>query len=130
MRQSKSPLLDLVWIAVLTVALLFMQGTRLHSHAHAHEPAILEHAHPHQVHSVHESLEDHAHPDHPSQIDLSVQGVCKELFNGSLMAAVWFTVIVLLALNVGSQGPWPSGRGEPFTPRLSGLVPPLRAPPV
>lgn len=130
MRPSKSTVLNIVWVAVLTVALLLMQGTRLHIHAHAHGPAILDHAHQHQVHFAHETLEDPTHPDQLSQVDLSVQGVCKKLFNGSLLAAVLFAVITLLALDGGGNGPRPAGRRVPFTPRLSGLVPPLRAPPV
>lgn len=129
MRPLKSTFLKIAWVAVLALALLFMQGTRLHIHAHTHGPAIWEQAHSHHVHSVHESLEDHAHPDHLSQIDLSVQGVCTKLFTDLMIAAVWFAIIVLLAWDGGSKGPWHAGRRAPFTPRLSRLVPPLRAPP-
>lgn len=130
MQQSQlSALKKLFWVAYLAVALVFIQGARLHVHTYSHDPAASDHAHQEQAH-IDYGASGKEHPDEVGQIDLSQQGFLKKPTLGSLFIVLFAAVIMLLPRCLGSQVSWRPDHRILFVSRPFGLRPPLRAPPL
>jgi len=128
-RSQLTTVKKILWVAYLAIALVFIQGARLHVHTYSHDPATPDHAHLEQAHFDHGSQE-HGHPDELGQVDLSQQGFLKKLIIGSLAIAVFFTVIMLLPLSPSSRRLRYFIHRTPIHSQCFGLRPPLRAPPL
>lgn len=116
----------IIWVAYLALALVFVQGVRLHVHLYAHDAAA-GHEHQDQVHSGYSDSDEH--PDETAQIDLSTQTIAKKLSFESLIIALVGVAIVLVAVVSSSFGVLPSTFRTPFLPWRGCQPPPLRAPP-
>lgn len=130
MHHSQSePFRKILWVAYLALALVFVQGLRLHVHTYSHDPVTSDHAHQEQAHfDADAPAQDH--PDEVAQIDLSQQGFVKKLTLGSLVIALFAAVIMLLPRRLYSRNSWPFNRRIPLVSRPFSLRPPLRAPPL
>lgn len=128
-RPQLSTFQKIVWIAYLAVALVFIQGVRLHVHTYSHDPLISDHTHQLQAHFEHDTSEKD-HPDEVGQIDLSQKGFLKQQTLVSLVIALCAVVIMLLPRRPGSRISWLLNSRKPLVSRPSGLRPPLRAPPL
>jgi hypothetical protein len=131
MCRSHGPLLarKILWVFYLVVALVFVQGVRLHVHVYDHDSDMLEHAHQEQVHFNYDTSETEPH-NGVVTIDLSQQGFLKKLSFGSLVIALFVAVIVILSLRFLTQAPGRLDRHRPPASRPFSLRPPLRAPPL
>lgn len=131
MRLSHSPLLirKALWVFYLAVALVFVQGVRLHVHVYGHDPLMSDHGHQEQVHFHLEAL-GAEHPGEVAEVDLSQQGRLKSLSLGSLVVALFAAAIVILLSRLLSRVPWPPERHGSLAAWLFRLRPPLRAPPL
>lgn len=119
----------ILWVAYLAIALVFVQGVRLHVHTYNHDPVTSDHAHQQQAHVDQFALEK-GHPDEVGQIDLSQKGFLKQLPLGSLVIALFAMVIMLLPRRLCSRILWPFNSRIPLVSRPFSLRPPLRAPPL
>lgn len=128
-RSQLTTFQKIVWVAYLALALVFVQGVRLHVHTYNHDPLTSDHTHQQQAHVDHGSLEQ-GHPDEVGQIDLSQQGFLKKLTLGSLVIALFAAVILLLPRRLGSRISWRPYRHAPLLSWPFSLRPPLRAPPL
>lgn len=117
------------WVAYLALALVFVQGVRLHVHTYSHDPVTSDHVHQQQAHADHDALEK-GHPDQVGQIDLSQQGFLKKLTLGSLFVALFAAVLLLLPRRLCSRVSWRLNYQIPIISRPFSLRPPLRAPPL
>lgn len=127
--RISSPLGRLLWVAYLAVALVFIQGMRLHLHVYDHDPATPEHAHLEQAHFAYDATET-GHSDEIAKIDLSHQGALKTLSLGALAIALFAVLLLLLSPGLCSQLAWRRYRLLPRNLSPDGLRPPLRAPPL
>ena len=120
----------LLWVFYISVALLFVQGARLHVHFHDHDLAAPTHGHHEQLqtHFEHSVLES-GHPDEATEIDLSQQGVLKKSSLAVLLAILIVTVVAVFLRNLIIPVPWRYDRRIPTGSLSSSLRPPLRAPP-
>lgn len=128
-RSQLTTFQKIVWVAYLAIALVFIQGVRLHVHTYNHDPATSDHAHQQQAHVDYDASKQ-GHPDEVDQIDLSQQGFLKKLPLGSLVIALFVAVILLLPRRLGSRISWRPYRHAPLLFRPFSLRPPLRAPPL
>lgn len=128
-RSQSEPFKKILWVAYLALALVFVQGVRLHMHTYSHDPTTSDHAHQQQAHFDQDASEK-GHPDEVAQIDLSQQGFVKKLTLGSLIIALFATVILLLPRRLRSRIAWPLNSRIPLVSRPFSLRPPLRAPPL
>lgn len=117
-----------IWVLYLAVALAFVQGARLHVHVYNHDPVVSDHSHQEQAHSLYKS--EKVHLDEVAVIDLSPLGLLKSLLFGSLVIALFATVIVILSARLLSREPWFSDHRDPFVSWFFKLRPPPRAPPL
>lgn len=131
MRLSHAPLLirKTLWVFCLAVALVFVQGVRLHVHVYGHDLVMSDHGHQEQAHFHHEALGT-KHPGEVVEVDLSQQVLLKSLSLGSLVVALFAAVIVILSSRLLSRVPWPPERHGSLAAWLFRLRPPLRAPPL
>ena len=120
---------NILWVVYLAIALVFIQGARLHVHVYDHDPVTSDHAHQEQIH-FHYKASETGHPDEVAEIDLSQQGLLKSLSFGSLVIALFMVVIVILSSRLLTRVPWRSDRCGPLASWLFRLRPPLRAPPL
>lgn len=128
-RSQLTTFQKILWVAYLAVALVFVQGVRLHMHTYNHDPVTSDHAHQQQAHVDQFALEK-GHPDEAGQIDLSLKGFLKQLSIGSLVIALFAAVILLLPRRLCSRITWPFNGRIPLVSRPFSLRPPLRAPPL
>ena len=128
-RSQLTTLTKIFWVAYLAIALVFIQGARLHMHTYDHESTTSEHAHQEHGH-VDYGVSAKKHPDQVGQIDLSQQGVLKKLPPGSMVIALFSAVILLLPRRLCSRISWRLYRHAPFLSSAFSLRPPLRAPPL
>lgn len=124
--QRAISLRKIIWVMYLAVALVFVQGVRLHAHTYAHE-ASTGHGQPAKVHSDFSTSDEHT--EVTAQIDLTTQSMLKKLTSGSLIIALLVVAIVFLSLNSMQCRVWLPNRRAPFTPRRGCQPPPLRGPP-
>jgi len=117
----------ILWVVYLAIALVFIQGARLHVHIYSHDQATPDHAHQAQAHF---EFSEKVHPDEMGQLDLSQQGLLKNLSFGSLIIALFVSVIVILSPRLCTQVPWRLNRRAPLVSWPFSLRPPLRAPPL
>ena len=131
MCRSHAPLSvrKTLWVFYLAVALVFIQGARLHVHIYNHDPATSDHGHQEQAHFNYDTSET-GHPDEVAEIDLSQQGLLKSVSFGSLVIALFVAVIVILSPRLLTRVPWRPDRRGPLASWLFRLRPPLRAPPL
>lgn len=130
MHQSQSTTFkNILWVVYLAIALVFIQGARLHVHAYSHNPATSDHAHQDQAHFDYDASEK-GHSDEVVQIDLSQQALLKNLTLGSLVIALFAAVVMFLPLRLCTQVPWRLNRRAPLVSWPFSLRPPLRAPPL
>lgn len=127
--RISSPLGRLLWVAYLAVALVFIQGMRLHLHVYDHGPAAPEHAHLTQAHFAYDATET-GDSDEVAKIDLPYQGALKTLSLGALAIALFAVLSLLPLTGLCSQLAWRRCRLLPRNPAPDGLRPPLRAPPL
>ena len=120
-----------LWLFYLAVALVFIQGARLHVHVYNHDSATSGHVHQEQAHFSYDNYDasETGHPDKAVVIDLSQQGLLKKLSFGSLVIALFVAVIVILSPRLLTRVPWRHDRRVPPVSWLF-LRPPLRAPPL
>ena len=128
-RGQLTTLKKIFWVTYLAVALVFIQGARLHMHTYDHEPTTSEHVHQDQSH-VDYGASGKKHPDEVGHIDLSQQGALKKLPLGSMVLALFAAVILLLPRRFCSQVLWRLYRHTRFLSSPFSLRPPLRAPPL
>ncbi|MEE9493722.1 MAG: hypothetical protein V3W04_10145 [Gammaproteobacteria bacterium] len=119
----------ILWVFYLAVALVFVQGGRLHLHVYDHDPATSGHDHQEQAHFRY-GISETGYPDEVAEVDLSQQGLLKSLSFGSLVIAFFVAVIVILLSRLLTRVSWLPDRYGPFTAWLYRLRPPLRAPPL
>ncbi len=134
---------QLLWSVLLCLLLLSPQGAALHAHpldhghgesvAHAHHHAgdgAGDHTHLSRAHYAHDSSHDDFHDDVVSDIDVTPDGILKNL-SGSTLVLALFVLFLLLPLSLPLlrvvQRP---GEGKPSLPGRYVLSPPLRAPPL
>jgi hypothetical protein len=136
MCRSYDPLLvrKIPWVLYLgvfylAVALVFIQGARLHVHFYDHDPVTSDHVHQEQAHFNYGASET-GHPGEVAKIDLSQQGFLKTLSFGSLAIALFVAVIVVRLPRLLIRVPWRHDRRGPLVSWLFNLRPPLRAPPL
>ncbi|MBZ0070125.1 MAG: hypothetical protein K8I04_00120 [Gammaproteobacteria bacterium] len=128
-RSQSDTFKKVLWVAYLAIALVFVQGVRLHVHTYNHDSATSDHTHQEQAHFDTVGTGQH-HPDEVAQIDLSQDGFLKKLPLSSLVIALFAAVIMLLSRRPASQVSWrPDRRILPLSWPFS-LRPPLRAPPL
>ncbi len=127
-RTYASTFSNIVWLAYLAFALVFVQGARLHVHAYNHDSSISDHQHVTQVHFEFSNPEI-AYSDEAAQIDLSQHGLEKKLNLGSISVALFAVLLLLLPLQLLAKISW--RRYRLFLPvfLLRSLRPPLRAQP-
>lgn len=118
-----------LWIVYLAVALVFIQGVRLHIHTYDHDSSMPGHVHQENVHSDYFTLEEQ-HSDEVAQIDWSQQARPGKLPPGSLVIALFVAVVMFLPLRLCTRIPWRRHRGGPLVAWPVSLRPPLRAPPL
>ncbi len=121
------------WVFFLTLALVFVQGVRLHAHVYDHDPVTSDHSHQEQAH-FHYETSGTGHSDEVAEVDLSQQGFLKSLLKalslGLLTIAFFSAVIVFPSSRLLSKVPWPPDRQGSLASRLFRMRPPLRAPPL
>ena len=128
-RSHLKAVKKILWVGYLAIALVFFQGLRLHVHAYNHDPATSDHTHKMQAHLGYE-VSDTGYPDELTEIDLSQNGVLKNLFSGTLIIALFMAAIMFLSRRRSTQISWRPGRLVAFIARPFSLRPPLRAPPL
>lgn len=125
---------SLLWIGCLAFALISIQSANLHfdiyDHHHSNDVEMAEHHHSsvtHVCNSVCDS--DHAH-DSTTEVNITPEGVMKNLSLSSLAAALLIGMIILLFQR--RHITLSRHRNNDLLPRLwrSTLRPPLRAPPL
>jgi len=121
----------LLWVFYISVALLFVQGARLHMHSYGHDLTTSNHTHHEQLetHFDHSVLES-GHADEVAEIDLSQQGFLKKHSLTALLVTLIIAVVAVLLRNLIIPVPWRYDRRIPSGSLPSSLRPPLRAPPV
>jgi len=118
-----------LWVIYLAIAIVFVQGVRLHVHVYDHEPLSSSHAHQQQAHFHHEAAVVE-HPGETAEIELSIQGFLKTFSPGSLVLALFALVVFVFSFRLLPQLPWPPDPRDSRTALRYGLRPPLRAPPL
>ena len=118
-----------LWIIYLAIAIVFVQGVRLHVHVYDHEPLSSNHGHQEQAHFHHEASAVE-HPGEVAEIDLSSQGFLKTFSPGSLVLALFALVVFIFPYRLLPRLPWPPDPRDSRKALLYGLRPPLRAPPL
>ena len=118
-----------LWVIYLTIAIVFVQGVRLHVHVYDHEPLLSNHGHQEQAHFHHEASAVE-HPGEVAEIDLSSQGFLKTFSPGSLVLALFALVVFIFPYRLLPRLPWPPDPRDSRKTLLYGLRPPLRAPPL
>lgn len=121
-------------VFVSVIALLFMQTLPLHAHKpHDHPKQVDQmgmmdnHELHSRIHMVSTNVNDGMHSP-AIEIDLSVEGIVKDLkFNGTLAVLAFF--IILLIPLLASKKYWLINRETPFITSSIAFRPPLRAPP-
>lgn len=130
-RAHSTPFSTLLWVAYLVLALVFVQGARLHMHMYSHDSAMSDHGA--QVHqgAIHFEFynPETPYPDEAGQIDLSQQAMAKKMSLDSMTVALFVALLILLPLRLALRLPWRRYRRLLPASRLSSLRPPLRAPP-
>lgn len=131
MSTSHPPfsLSTLFWVMYLVLAVVFVQGVRLHLHAYVHEPVKANHIHQDQVHTDYSTF-DEQHADEMVEIDLTSQSILKKFVLGSLIIALLAVIVVLLTRVANRCGVWRPDHRTLFTPWRGCQPPPLRAPPL
>lgn len=125
--NRSASLRTLFWVAYLALALVFVQGVRLHVHTYSHD-AVAPHEHQDQIHSGYSDSDVHA--DETAQIDVSAQSISKKPTFGSLIIALIMVTMMLLSPGLTQRRVWRSYPYVLFTPWRGCQPPPLRAPPV
>lgn len=92
-RTRLTPFKKIVALGYLVIALVCIQGMRLHMHTYSHA-ATPDHAHLGQAHFAY-STSEAEHSDEVGTIDLSQQGLLKKLSLGALAIALLMTILVL-----------------------------------
>jgi len=125
-----------ILLLCLALALMFVQGLKLHVHTYAHdhgyheEGVISGHAHIDQAHSAHSVPDTEHHDEVLSEVDLLPEGLLKNLSFGALVIALLTTALmVFLAPPFCTRITWRDNRGLAPVPWRNALRPPLRAPP-
>jgi hypothetical protein len=88
------PFNKIVALGYLVIALVCIQGMRLHMHTDTHTSSTPDHAHLGQAHFSYDASEAE-HPDEGATIDLSQQGLLKKSSLGSLAIALLMALFVL-----------------------------------
>lgn len=118
----------ILWVMYLALAVVFVQGVRLHLHAYAHAPIEANHVHQKQVHTDYSTSDEHA--GEMLEVDLTSQSILKKLSLGSLVIALLAVMIVFLSRGSIQCGVWRPDRRTPFSPWRGCQPPPLRGPPL
>ena len=118
-----------LWVIYLAIAIVFVQGVRLHVHVYDHEPLSANHGHQEQAHFHYEASRVE-HPDEVAEINLSPEGFLKTFSPGSLVLALFAFVVFIFPCRLLPRLPWPPDPRDSRKASLYGLRPPLRAPPL
>lgn len=117
-----------LWVCYLAIALLFVQGMRVHAHVYDHDSVMSDHGHLEQAH-FHDETSDTGHSEEVSEVELSQQSRLQSVSLGSLFIAFFAVVIIILSSRLLSRVPRPPDHQGPRAAWFFKLRPPLRAPP-
>lgn len=116
------------WVGYLVLALIVAQALRLHLHVYAHDKTVANHVHQVQAH-VDYDISTTAQPHELTEIDLSSDGVLKQLSLQTLGIAAVIAVLFLLPVRTASRLVPRVYQQKTHSPPPFNLRPPLRAPP-
>lgn len=128
-RTRLTPFKKIVALGYLVIALVCIQGMRLHLHADNHASSTADHAHLGQAHFSYGTSEAD-HPDQGATIDLSQQGLLKKSSLGSLAIALLMALFVLWLPRLCMQALRRRNHTALFIPRYASLPPPSCGPPL
>lgn len=104
-RQTKKRT-PVLWLLLLSVALLCAQGVKLHVHSidHDHDQrhshiaaeAVAEHSHLSEAHFAGDVSHSDHHDELVSELDASPDGLLKNVFSNVVILALFATVLVLI----------------------------------
>ena len=113
----------------LALSLIFVQWAQVHIHIYNHDPVMSDHTHLNQVHYIYDVSETEHH-DKLADIDLTSEGLIKNLLLGTLFTAILTTMIIVLLPRLCTSFSRRRENHLPFIPWRNPQPPPLRAPPL
>jgi uncharacterized membrane protein len=119
----------ILFILYLALSVLFVQWAQFHIHIYEFHTDTSDHTHLGQVHNVYD-VPEIEHHDKLADVDLTHEGLIKNLLLGSLFIAILMIIFIVLLPRLYTSLLRRRETLVTFIPWRNSLPPPLRAPPL